>query len=85
MSRQERFESKHKSNSSLNETVVLLYNIVEILALANFDAFVFIAVVLFYSCCVGTAFVNIDQAGFAVSPRSLCSESVTQHIYCAWW
>ena len=46
--------------------MILLDNIVEIFTLANFDALVFVGIVLLDTGCIGAAFVNIDQAGFAV-------------------
>ena len=46
--------------------MVLLNDVVQIFTLANFDTFVFVAVVLFDASCIGSAFIDVDQAGFTV-------------------
>lgn len=45
----------------------LLHNIVQALTLANFKALILILFTLLDGGCVGTAFVDIDQAGFPQS------------------
>ena len=62
----ERFESEHGSDYALDEPVILLHHVIQILALANLDTFIFISVELFDACCIGSTFVDINQAGFAV-------------------
>ena len=47
----------------------LLDNIVQIFTLANLNASVFIDIVLLDTSYIGTAFVDIDQTGFAVGNR----------------
>jgi len=46
--------------------VILLHNVVQVFTLANLNPLVFVSVVLFDSRSIGTTFVYIDQAGFAV-------------------
>ena len=48
----------------------LLDNIVQVLTLANLHAFVLVSFVLLYSRRIGSAFIDIDQAGFAVGTDS---------------
>jgi len=47
--------------------MILFDNIIQVLALANLDTFVFVTVVLFDRCSVGTTFINIDETRFSVS------------------
>jgi hypothetical protein len=53
----------------------LLDNVVQVFALAGLHALVFIGIVLFYSRRIGSAFINVDQAGFAARSNSLFEES----------
>ena len=46
--------------------MVLLYYVVQVFALPDFDPLVFIAIVLLDGGSVGATFVDVDQAGFAV-------------------
>ncbi len=57
--RPERFEAQHRSDSPFDKPMILLDNIIEILTLANLDAFVFVNVVLLDAGCIGSAFVDI--------------------------
>ena len=64
--RPEGFETQHRANYPLDKPVILLDNIIQVLALADFYTLVFIAIVLLDRGRVGATFVNIDQAGLAV-------------------
>jgi hypothetical protein len=71
----EGFEPLHRANYSFSKSMVLLDNIIEVLTLSNFDTLVLIGVVLFDAGRIGSGFVNIDQAGFAVTAESLIQKS----------
>ena len=43
--------------------------------MANFDTHILISIVLFNACRVGAAFVDIDQAGFAVRADGFVQKS----------
>jgi hypothetical protein len=53
----------------------MFHHITEIFPLANFDAFAFISVELPYTCRIGSAFFDIDQAGFAVESDRFVQKS----------
>ena len=55
--------------------MVLLNNVIQTVALANFHTPIFVNIVLFDDGCVGAAFVDIDQTGFAVGADSLVQKS----------
>jgi hypothetical protein len=44
----------------------LLHDVIQVFALANLDPFVCVSIVLLETHCIGAAFVDINQAGFAV-------------------
>ena len=77
MRRLERFKAEHGSNYSLDEPVILLHHLIQIFALANLDAFVLVNVVLLDAGRIGAAFVDINQAGFAVGPYGLVQKSAS--------
>jgi hypothetical protein len=64
----ERFEAQHGANYPLDKPVILLDNVIQIFALADFNSPVFVGIVLFDSGRIGTAFINVDQAGLSVRP-----------------
>ncbi len=53
----------------------LLDNVVQVFTLANLDAFVLVSVVLLDGRRVGSAFVDIDKAGFAVGTNSFVEKA----------
>ena len=53
----------------------LLYNVIQIFALPDFHSLVFIYIVLLDSGSVGAAFVDIDQAGFAIGTDSVVQKT----------
>ncbi len=75
MRRPERFKAEHGSDPSFDKPVILLDNIVKVFTLANLDAFVFVNIVLLDTGCIGSAFVDIDQTGFAVGADSFVQKS----------
>jgi hypothetical protein len=76
----ERFEAEHGSNYALDEPVILLYHVIQIFALANLDAFLFVYVVLLDDGCIGAAFVDIDQTGLAVGTDSFIEKSQSSFL-----
>ena len=54
-------EPEHRPAQTLNCSVVLLYDIVEVLALANFNPFAVVSVVLLDGCSVGATFIDIES------------------------
>jgi hypothetical protein len=61
-----RFESERGPNLPFDKPMVLLDNVVQIFALANFDTLVFVSIVLLYGRRIGSAFVDVNQARFAI-------------------
>ena len=64
-------EAEHGPHSPFDKSVIgmphhLLDNVIQVFALADFDAPVFVGIELFYRSCVGPAFVDIDEARFSV-------------------
>ncbi len=55
--------------------MVLLNNVVEVFALPNLDASIFINIVLFYASDIGAAFVDIDQTGLAIGADRFVQKS----------
>ena len=50
--------------------MVLLDDVIQVLALANFNTPVFVCIILLDSSRIGATFVDIDQAGFPVGTNS---------------
>ena len=73
--RPERLEPEHGTSYPFDESMILLHNIVQVFTLTDLYAFAFIEIVLFDGGRIGSAFVDIDQAGFAVRPDGFVQES----------
>jgi len=57
--------------------VILFDNVIQILALADLDAFILVGVVLFDGRRIGPAFIDIDQAGFAAGTNSFVQKAAS--------
>ena len=62
--------------------MILLDNIIQIFTLPDFDPLVFVGIVLLDTGCIGTAFVDIDQAGLPIRAdcfvdKSTCGLRIT--------
>ena len=57
--------------------MILLDNIVQVFTLTDLYTFVFIEIVLFDGGRIGSAFVEINQAGFAAGPNRFVQESAS--------
>ena len=55
--------------------MILFHTIVQVFALSDFDALVFIAVVLLDSGRVGATFVDVDKTGLALKPYGFIQET----------
>jgi len=55
--------------------VILLDNIIQIFTLPDFDPLFFVRILLRYSSCIGTAFVDVDQARLPVRPDGFVEKS----------
>jgi len=62
------FEAHHRARSPLDSLVVLLDDVDEVFALADFDMFLMISIKLFQARMIGPALVNVDQTRFSVFP-----------------
>jgi len=60
------FEAHHWAHSPLDSLAVLLDDVVEVLALADFDTFLMISINLFQTCMIGSVLVNVAQTRFSV-------------------
>jgi hypothetical protein len=67
-------ETQHGSGSAFYKPVILLNNIVRVFTLTDLYTFVFIEFVLFDGGCIGSAFVDIYQAGFAAEPANFATK-----------
>ena len=54
------FEAQHRTRFPLDSSVVLLDDVVQVFALADFNAFVMVSIKLFQPCLVGTALINVN-------------------------
>jgi hypothetical protein len=80
--RSERFKAEHRANYSFDKPVILLDNIIQIFTLPDFDPLVFVSIVLLDTGCIGTAFVDVDQAGLRIRAdrfveKSACGLRIT--------
>ena len=65
--RVETLETQHRSALAFYVPTLLFDEVVETLALANFDTRVVVVIVALDRGCVRTAFIDIDQARLSVS------------------
>ena len=54
------FEAQHEARFPLDSSVVLLDDVVQVFALADFNAFVMVSIKLFQPCLVGTTLINVN-------------------------
>ncbi len=59
-------ETQYRTRQSLDASVILLNDIVQVFALADLDACVMVSIHLLQARVVRTALINIHQTGFAV-------------------
>jgi hypothetical protein len=59
-------ESQHRTTAPLGAPVILFDDVVEILALANFNALVVVMIVVLNRRCVRAALIDIDEARFPI-------------------
>ena len=64
--------------------MILFDNIIQVLALADLNTLVFVAIVLLDSGSVGATFVDVDQAGFAVRTDGFVQKIGALLSYHAW-
>jgi hypothetical protein len=62
------------------ESVILLDNIVQVFALLDFYTLAFIIVVLLDGGRIGTAFIDVDQAGLSVSPDGFVQKTAPRFL-----
>jgi hypothetical protein len=60
------FEIQHRAGFSLDASVVLLNDIVEVFALADCNTFVLVSIQLFQARLIRTALIHIHQTRFAI-------------------
>ena len=60
--------------------MVLFENIVQVFALANLHAFVLVSVVLLDGRRISSAFVDVDQAGFAIGTDSFIEKAQSSFL-----
>ena len=65
--RVETLEAQHRSALAFDASMILFDDVVEILALADFDTLVVVVIVALDHRRVRTAFIDVDQTRFSVS------------------